>query len=54
MRLYVSKGRGEGAPEREFNAANAYKKKMEAIEHCIEFGKQIVDGKVEAFTVADL
>ena len=54
MRLYISKAGSGGSEQREFNAVNAYKSTKEAIKNCIEYGKQIIDGKVEAFTVTDL
>jgi len=45
---------GGGSVEREFNAANAYRSKKEVISHCIEFGKQIIDGKSATFKVDEL
>jgi hypothetical protein len=54
IHLYISRGQAEDAEAREFQAANFYKSKGEAIRHCIEFGKQIIDGKVESAYVADL
>lgn len=37
-----------------FSAANTFKTKEEAIQHCINFGRQIIDGKFENCTVTDL
>jgi len=54
LRIFISKGEGGGSREKEFNAANAYKSKKEAIHHCIEYGKQIIDGKSQNFKVDDL
>lgn len=39
---------------RNFSAANTFRTKDEAIQHCINFGKQIIDGKLENLTVTDL
>ena len=44
LRVYISKGK-EGE-RKEFNAANAYKSKKEAIKHCIEYGKEKVDALI--------
>lgn len=40
--------------DRQFSAADTYKSKEEAIEHCINFGRQIIDGNVNGCTVTDL
>lgn len=39
---------------RNFSAANTFKTKEEAIQHCINFGRQIIDGKFGNCSVADL
>ena len=39
---------------RGFDAANSFKTEDEAIWHCLEFGRQIIDGKIENCTVTDL
>lgn len=52
--LYIGKDKGNEWVERKFSAANTYKTKEEAISHCINFGKRIIDGKSENCTVADL
>ena len=39
---------------RNFSAANTFKTKEEAFQHCINFGRQIIDGKFENCTVTDL
>jgi hypothetical protein len=54
LRLYISRAGSGKSKEREFNAANAYKSRKEATKHCIEFGKEIIDGKSEVFKVDDL
>jgi len=54
LEVHISKDRGSDVTERKFSAANTYKTEEEAIKHCINFGKQIIDGKAENLTVADL
>lgn len=39
---------------RNFSAADTFKTEQEAIQHCIEFGRQIIDGKVKYRLVDDL
>lgn len=45
---------GRAVNIRNFSAANTFKTKEEAIQHCINFGRQIIDGKFENCTVTDL
>lgn len=52
--LYISKHRDGSVTERKFSAGNKYKTEKEADQHCIDFGMQIIDGKSENCTVADL
>ena len=54
IELYISKDRGDSVTERKFSAGNTSKTKKEAIQHCIRFGKQIIDGESKNCTVADL
>jgi hypothetical protein len=54
INLYIAIEKGNERVERGFNAANTYKNKNEAIQHCINFGKQIIDGQVKNCTVVDL
>jgi len=54
MELYISKDTGNEIKERKFFTANTFKTKEEAIQHCINFGKQIIDGEAENCTVSDL
>ncbi len=39
---------------RNFSAANTFKTKEVAIQHCINFGRQVIDGKFKNCTVSDL
>jgi hypothetical protein len=45
---------GNAVNIRNFGASNTFKTKEEAIYHCIEFGRQIIDGKFENCAVSDL
>jgi hypothetical protein len=52
--IYILHDSGDPIRKRKFSAANTFKTKQEAIQHCIEFGRQIIDGKIENCTVTDL
>lgn len=39
---------------RNFSAANTYKTREEAVMHCFQLGKQIIDGQSASFSVTDL
>ena len=39
---------------RQFSAGNEFNSESEAIQHCINFGREIIDGKFEDCTVDDL
>jgi hypothetical protein len=54
MQVNIWRDRGSHRNEKPFCAKNTFKTKEEAISHCLEFGKQILDGKVENCTVDDL
>jgi len=54
MDLCISKHRDDSVTERKFSAGNTFKTEKEAVQHCINFGMQIIDGKSEDCTVADL
>lgn len=54
INLYIAIEKGNERVERGFNAVNTYKNKDEAIQHCIIFSKQIIDGQVKNCTVEDL
>jgi hypothetical protein len=45
---------GERINFKNFSAANTFETKEEAIKHCINFGRRIIDGKIEDCTVDDL
>ncbi len=54
LELYIAKDKGNEIVERKFSAGNTFKTEKEAIDHCVNFGKLIVDGKSENCTVTDL
>lgn len=39
---------------RNFGVSKTHKTREEAVQHCFNLGKQIIDGKVKDFSVADL
>ena len=39
---------------RKFGSGNRYKTDDEAIQHCFDFGKQIIDRKIKGCSVVDL
>ncbi len=54
INLCISKPRDDSVTEKTFNAGNTFKTEEEAVQHCIDFGMQIIDGKSKSCTVADL
>jgi hypothetical protein len=54
IELCISKHRDDSVTERKISAGNTFKTEKEAIQHCINFGKQIIDGESEDCSVADL
>lgn len=54
VELYIAKDNGSEIKERQFSAGNKFKTQGEAVQQCINFGKQIIDGKSENCTVVDL
>ena len=54
MELYIEKDNGNEIKQRKFTAGNRFKTKNEAIQHCLNFGMQIIDGEAKDCTVIDL
>ena len=54
IKVVISRDKGYEIVERQFSAGNTFKTKEEALEQSIIFGKRIIDGEVENFSVADL
>ncbi len=54
IELYISKHRDNSITQGKYSAGNTFKTEEEAMQHCINFGKQIIDGDFENCTVTDL
>jgi hypothetical protein len=54
LNIYITHHRGGETLEKNFSAATTFKTRDEAIQHCLNFGKQIIDGRVPDCTLADL
>jgi hypothetical protein len=54
IEICISKHRSDSVTERKYSAGNIFKTREEAIQHCINFGKKIIDGDSEHCTVTDL
>lgn len=54
VNIVIFKHRGDSVASRQFSAGNTFKTRQEAIQHCFVFGRQVIDGKSENCTVADL
>jgi hypothetical protein len=54
LELYIGKDKDNEYVERKFYTSNTFRTEEEAINHCINFGKQIIDGEINNCTVADL
>ncbi|MDA2935005.1 hypothetical protein MYX82_11790 [Acidobacteria bacterium AH-259-D05] len=54
LETYIFAYRGADIHHRHFTALDTYSTEVEAIRHCLTFGQQIIDGKVEGCTVDDL
>lgn len=54
VNLVILKHRNDQVATRSFSASNRFQSRDEAIKHCFIFGLQVIDGKAENCTVADL
>lgn len=54
IKICIQHNIGDKIISRNFSAANTFKTKEEATQHCIDFGKRIIDGEIENCTVTDL
>jgi len=54
INLKIWKHNGSDSINRSFSGSNTYDSKEEALKHCFNLGKKIIDGKVEKCTVEDL
>ncbi len=54
VNLCIFHDRGYETRSRGFASANSFKAQDEAVARCFSFGKQIIDGKIENYTVDGL
>lgn len=54
VNLRIFRHRESESRSRNFSAGNSYKTREEAIAHCFQYGKQIIDGQSANCSVADL
>ena len=54
INIDVAVERGGETKWRKFSTGNTFETKQEAIQHCFNFGRQIIDGQVSEYTVSDL
>lgn len=54
LNIYILHYSNGSLISRNFQAFNTFETEQEAICHCIEFGRRIIDGKIQNCTVADL
>ena len=54
INIHIERHTGSGMTGRSFSAANTFPTEKEAIQHCINFGMQIIDGQAEGCSVDDL
>lgn len=52
--IVIMRDRANNRKYRKFGASNTYKTQEEAVQHCFNLGKQIIDGKAKDCSVADL
>jgi hypothetical protein len=50
LNITISRDDGEQLIEQTFSAANLFATEEEAVQHCLNFGRQIVDGQVAGCT----
>lgn len=54
INIYIRRDSGGSINTQNFSAANNFETKEEAIQHCIDFGRRIIDGEIENCSVSDL
>lgn len=47
VNIEIERHHSDGIESRGYSAANTFETKEEAIGHCLNFGRQIIDGKVD-------
>lgn len=54
VNIHIFHDHGAEIRSRQFSAGNCFKTREEAVAHCFNFGRQIIDGKSENCTVDGL
>ena len=54
VNIHIFHDRGGEMRSRQFSAGNCFKTRKEAVAHCFNFGRQIIDGKSKNCTVDEL
>ena len=52
--IYIMVRREDGSKGKKFTGQQTFTRREESIQSCIDWGKQIIDGKVPYYSVADL
>jgi hypothetical protein len=50
MNITIERHDGDRVVDQSFHAANLFDNEEEAVEHCIHFGHQIIDGQIPCCT----
>ena len=54
INIDIWRERGNKIKKTTFSAGNTFRTKEEAIEHCIHFGSQVIDGEIDNCSVSNL
>ena len=54
IKIHIARDRGNQREEKGFSGCNSYPTREEAVEHCFQLGRQIIDGQVANCSVAYL
>lgn len=54
LKVEIQKRRGSGVTARPYSARNNFATREEAVRHCFEEGRQIIDGEIPNLSVNDL
>jgi len=52
--IYIRINHPEGPSGRNFSTNNTHTRREDAVAYCFQFGRDVIDGKVEGLTVKDL
>ena len=52
--IYIWKHQGDSSTNKEFSANKPFGDRDEAINNCLDFGKQIINGQFDGYSVEDL